>query len=241
MPRRVAFVVLASLAAACGPRIDHLRMIEAFTYPALQEERVAFTPAGCMVSPKKVSTEDLSALREAAVRLLAEARPRLPVVGAQDADLALGEEVWNPLMTHTRTGKMPVAEVKHLAALAQVRFLAVLRVEFWTLRHDTEEIVVPREGGGREGIAFRKRTRATLQLRLTVYDAQDGAVAWLGIHEASGVRDAVGPVTDPSDAGAVAAAKAAAAAAAWPEPPLPAEVAADILTRFFAHWPKPLE
>ena len=238
MNRFSTALLIVALAVACTPRLDYLKKSAEFSHPAVAEGKIALTPAGCMVSPEKVSTKDLAAIRTAAVRILAEKRPKIPILTAQETDLALGEDIWNPLMTFTKTGALPLQDLETLATRAGVRFLGLLRVETWGLEFETEESNVPGEGGEKGKIAYRKRTWATMQLRLTVYDNKDGSLAWLGIHEVSLPHDDIGPLVSPDNAEAVAVAAEAAIKLPYPPPPAPTAVAEMILRRFFENFPE---
>lgn len=238
MNRICTALLIVTLAVACTPRLDYLKRSAEFTHPAVAEGKIALTPAGCMVSPEKVSTKDLAEIRNAAVRILASKRPKMPIMTAQDVDLALGEDIWNPLMAYTKTAALPPRDIEHLATLAGVRFLGLLRVETWALERVTEEIDIPGEDGEKGKIAYRKRTRATMQIRLTVYDNKDGSLAWLGIHEASLPQDDIGPFVSPDNAEAVVVAAEAAIKLPYSPPPPPVAVAEVILRRFFENFPE---
>jgi len=241
MSRTVALLLTVSVAAACTSRLDYLKKSPDFTHVAVASGGIALTPAGCMVSPKKVSSKDLAALREAAVQVLVEARPEMPVQTAQDTDLALGDDVWNPLMTYTKTGALPGQDLEDLAQRAGVRFLGLIRVETWGVERFTEQIDIPAEGGEKEKLAFRKRTRAVMQLRLTVYDNEDGSLAWLGIEESSLDADDVGPFVSPDNEEAVMVAAEAAKKLPYPRPRSPAAVGKAIMRRFVEHFPEAKE
>jgi len=238
MNRFCTALIIVALAAACTPRLDYLKKSVEFTHPAVAEGKIALTPAGCMVSPEKVSTKDLAEIRLAAVRILASKRPKMPVMTAQDVDLALGEDIWNPLMVYTKTAALPLQDLELLATRAGVRFLGLLRVETWGLEFETEEIDIPGEDGQKGKIAYRKRTWATMQLRLTVYDNKDGSLAWLGIHEVYLPNDDIGPFVSPDNAEAVAVAAEAAIKLPYPPPSSPVAVAEVILRRFFENFPE---
>ena len=165
MNRILVTLIVLTFATACPSRLDYLKKSPEFTHAAIEAGGIAFTPAGCMVSPKKVSTKDLAALREDAVILLARERPKMPVKAAQDTDLALGDDVWNPLMTYTKTGALPGQDLDDLATRAGVRFLGLFRVETWELGHSTDAIEMPGEDGEKNKISYRKRSWATMQLR----------------------------------------------------------------------------
>jgi hypothetical protein len=238
MKRTVVVLLALSLATACTSRLDYLKRSPEFTHQAIENGSIALTPAGCMVSPEKVTTRDLAALRAGAVAILAKARPKMPVKTAQDTDLALGEEVWNPLMTYTKTSALPGQDLETLATRAGVRFLGLLRVETWDVERVTEEIEIHGEGGAKNRIAYRKRTWGTMQLRLTVYDNKDGSLAWLGIEEASLANDDIGPFVDPDNAEAVRVAQEAATKLPYPPAPSPVAVGEVILRKFVEHFPK---
>jgi len=238
MKRILVVLIALSVSAACSSRLDYLKRSPEFTHAAIEAGGIALTPAGCMVSPKKVSPKDLAALREDAVILLARERPKMPVKTAQDTDLALGDDVWNPLMTYTKTGALPGQDLENLATLAGVRFLGLLRVETWELERLTEKIELPGEDGQKNKISYRKRSWATMQLRLTVYDNKDGSLAWLGIEEGSLANDDLGPFVNPDNAEAMRVAAEASAKMPYPAPPSPAMVAEVILRKFVEHFPE---
>ena len=238
MKRILVVLIALSASTACTSRLDYLKTSPEFTHAAIEAGGIALTPVGCMVSPETVPSKQLAALRERAVLVLAEARRKMPVKTAQDTDLALGEEVWNPLMTYTKTGALPGQDLENLATRAGVRFLGLLRVETWGVEQTTEEVEVPGEDGQKNRIAYRKRSRATMQLRLTIYDNSDGSVAWLGIEEGSLANDDLGPFVSPDNAEAVRVAAAAAMKIPYPAPPAPAEVGAMIMRKFVEHFPE---
>ena len=234
----LTILITISIASACTSRLDYLKKSPEFTHQAVENGGIALTPAGCMVDPELITPEDLAALREGAVLILARSRPKMPVKGAQDTDLALGDDVWNPLFTYTKTSALPGQDLEDLATRAGVRFLGLLRVETWELERLTEEIEVPGEGGEKNKIAYRKRSWATMQLRLTVYDNKDGSLAWLGIEEGSLANDELGPFVNPDNAEAVRVAAEAAMKMPYPAPPTPVEVGKMILRKFVEHFPR---
>ena len=64
MKRILLTLIVVVAAAACTSRLDYLKSSPAFTHLAIETGRIALTPAGCMVSPEKVSSKQLKALRE---------------------------------------------------------------------------------------------------------------------------------------------------------------------------------
>jgi hypothetical protein len=238
MKRIVMMVIVLALGTACTSRLDYLKKSPEFTHIAVANGGIALTPAGCMVNPEDITPDDLAALRESAVRILAKARPKMPFKTAQDTDLSLGNEIWNPLFTYTKTGALPGKNLQELAAAAKVRFLGLLRVETWEIEQLTEEVDIPGEGGEKDKIAYRKKSTATMQLRLTVYDNNDGSIAWLGIEEGTVIADDLGPFVSPDNAEAVRVAAEAAMKMPYPAAPAPVEVGEEILRRFAEHFPK---
>ncbi len=238
MTRTLTILMALSMIAACSSRLDYLKRSSEFTHLAVETGGIALTPAGCMVDPEIITPKDLAALRKGAVVILAKARPKMPVKTAQDTDLALGDDIWKPLFTYTKTGALPGQALEDLATRAGVRFLGLLRVETWEMEQTTDEIDIPGQDGEKNKIAYRKRSWVAMQLRLTVYDNKDGSLAWLGIEEGFAANDEISPFVDPDNADAVRAAALSAMKMPYPPFPAPAEVGKMIMRKFVTYFPK---
>ena len=227
---------LVWMVMGCGPHLDYLKTSPEFTVERLTKGQVAVLPVGSMVSQKKIPHHSLVQLRVATAEALHDMRPWVNVQPVAVTDKVAGEDAWPAVSAYLTTDAVPPKLATKLAKTLGVRYLALLRVEFWDISTETDDETV--KEGKQKLTSFIKRTSAALQLRLSVYDGETGLLMWMGIDRATEDNKQAGRQVPAGDAEGIKQAALEIANAPYPPPPAPGQVGTTILRSMAENWPE---